>query len=282
SPRWTYLHKGKEEAERVLKRLRQTDNVGHELEVIGDQVAEELSAQKGLMELLEPSIFKRVVIAMLLQVLQQATGINPIMSYGALIFKDITNAGIYSAFFLSGVNFLSTIPAMRWVDTFGRRQLLLIGAVGMVVGHLFAAILFTAICEGNVDDAGCPSVGGWFICVGSAFFVFNFAISWGPVCWIYPAEIFPLGVRAPAVALSTAANWAMGAVMTEVVKLFPHLNINGVFFLFAGLCCICGVFVYFFCPETKGIMLEDIEELFHSKQPKSPAFVEIKSPQSLA
>ncbi|EEY69825.1 sugar transporter, putative [Phytophthora infestans T30-4] len=263
SPRWTYLHKGNEEAERVLKRLRQTDNVGHELQVIGDQVDEELAAQKGFAELLEPSIFKRVAIAMMLQVLQQATGINPIMSYGSLIFQDITNAGIYSAFFISGVNFLSTIPAMRWVDTTGRRKLLLIGAVEMVTGHLFAAILFTAICDGTVDDAGCPKVGGWFICLGSAFFVFNFAISWGPVCWIYPAEIFPLSMRA-----------------TGGVKLFPHLNINGVFFLFAGLCCICGVFVYFFCPETKGIMLEDIEELFHSGNPKSSHFVEVKSPDS--
>ncbi|RAW19788.1 hypothetical protein PC110_g23770, partial [Phytophthora cactorum] len=100
-----------------LKRLHQTDNVGHELQVIGDQVDEELAAQKGLSELLEPSTFKRVAIAMMLQVLQQATGINLIMSYGGLIFQDITNAGIYSAFFISGVNFLSTIPAMRWVDT---------------------------------------------------------------------------------------------------------------------------------------------------------------------
>ncbi|KAG6582923.1 Sugar transport protein 10 [Phytophthora cinnamomi] len=281
SPRWTYLHKGKEEAERVLKRLRQTDNVGHELEVIGDQVAEELAAQKGLVELLEPSIFKRVAIAMMLQVLQQATGINPIMSYGALIFKDITNAGIYAAFFLSGVNFLSTIPAMRWVDTFGRRQLLLIGAVGMVIGHLFAAILFTAICNGNVDNAGCPKVGGWFICVGSAFFVFNFAISWGPVCWIYPAEIFPLGVRAGRGAVD-GGQLGHGRRHDGGGQALPApSNINGVFFLFAGLCCICGVFVYFFCPETKGIMLEDIEALFHSgQQPKSPAFVEIKSPQA--
>ncbi|CAI5729556.1 unnamed protein product [Hyaloperonospora brassicae] len=278
SPRWTYLHKGKEEAEQVLKRLRQTENVDRELEVIGAQVDEELAADKGLKELLEPSIFKRVIIAMMLQVLQQATGINPIMSYGGLIFQDITKAGIYSTLFLSGVNLVSTIPAMRWVDTTGRRKLLLIGAVGMVIGHLFAAILFTAICDGNVDDAGCPTVGGWFICVGTAFFVFNFAISWGPVCWIYPAEIFPLGVRAPAVALSTGANWAMGAVMSEVVKLFPHLNINGVFFLFAGLCCVCGVFVFFFCPETMGIMLEDIEALFHNRQPKSADFAEIRSP----
>ncbi|KAG6609691.1 Sugar transporter [Phytophthora cinnamomi] len=153
----------------------------------------------------------------------------------------------------------------------------------MIIGHLFAAILFTAICDGNVDNAGCPKVGGWFICIGTSFFVFNFAISWGPVCWIYPAEIFPLNVRASAVALSTAANWAMGAVMTEVVKLFPSLNINGVFFLFAGLCLICLLFVYFFCPETKGILLEDIEVLFHKgKNANSPNFVEVKSPISLA
>jgi len=66
-------------------------------------------------------------------------------------------------------------------------------------------------------------------------------------------------------------------------KLFPYLNINGVFFLFAGLCCICLVFVYFFCPETKGVMLEDIEELFHKKaSAKSPAFVEVKSPVAMA
>jgi SP family sugar:H+ symporter-like MFS transporter len=279
SPRWTYQKKGKEAAEAVLKRLRQTDDIEYELNHIGEQVAEEIAANKGISELLEPAMFKRVIIAMLLQVLQQATGINPIMSYGALIFKDITNAGIYSAFFISSVNMISTIPALRWVDTYGRRTMLLIGAVGMIIGHLFAAILFTATCNGNVDDAGCPKVGGWFICLGSAFFVFNFAISWGPICWIYPAEIFPLSTRAYGVTLSTAANWAMGAVMTEVVKLFPHLNINGVFFLFAGLCCICLVFVYFICPETKGVMLEDIDELFHKgARSKSPAFVEVKSP----
>lgn len=136
SPRWTYKHKGKEAAEQILKRLRQTDNVGHELEVIGDQIAEEEAEGKGWLEILEPSVRKRVIIAMVLQVLQQAAGINPIMSYGALIFQDITKSGRYSALFISGVNFLSTIPAMRWVDTYGRRTMLLIGGVGMIIGHL--------------------------------------------------------------------------------------------------------------------------------------------------
>ncbi|GMF58709.1 unnamed protein product [Phytophthora fragariaefolia] len=169
------------------------------------------------------------------------------------------------------------------LDKFGRRQMALIGAVGMVIGHLFAAILFTAICDGTVDNAGCPQVGGWFICIGTAFFVFSFAVSWGAVPWIYCSEIFPLNVQATAVPLSTAANWVGGALMTEVVKLFPYLNINGVFFMFAGLALCCGLFVYFFCPETKGILLEDIEELFHKPiNAKSPGYVEAKSPVVLA
>ncbi|GAB9473970.1 Sugar transport protein 10 [Globisporangium polare] len=68
---------------------------------------------------------------------------------------------------------------------------------------------------------------------------------------------------------------------TYVVKLFPHLNINGVFFLFAGTCVISGVFVYFLCPETKGLVLEDIEYLFHpgvKKPGVSPRYVEVETP----
>jgi len=288
SPRWTYLHKGKDAAEAVLKKLRQTENVGRELNAIGDQIAEE-GEPIGWKELLQPSILKRVLIAMFLQVLQQATGINPMFSYGGLIFKDVVGDGIMSVLILSIVNFVSTIPAMRWVDTFGRRQLLLIGAVGMVLGHVVSGITFTAGCDGNTDDSGCSKGAGYVIIIGTAFFIFNFAISWGPVCWIYPAEIFPLNVRAKAVSLSTMANWIMGTCMTWVVKLFPSLNINGVFFLFCGTCIVSGVFVYFLCPETKGILLEDIEALFHkgdgykkNNNAGSPKYVEVETPVQAA
>ncbi|OQR93836.1 Major Facilitator Superfamily (MFS) [Achlya hypogyna] len=95
-----------------------------------------------------------------------------------------------------------------------------------------------------------------------AFFIFNFAISWGPVCWIYPAEIFPMNVRAKAVSASTMTNWCMGALMIGIPKLFKYLNINGVFFLFAALCTLAGTYVWFKCPETKGLLLEEIEPLF--------------------
>ncbi|CAH0475363.1 unnamed protein product [Peronospora belbahrii] len=284
SPRWTYQHKGKEKAEKVLKRLRQTENVQRELAAIGDQIAKESNEGPGLQELLEPSIRKRIIIAMVFQLGQQATGINPIMTYGSMIFQDITGAGIYASLLLSGVNCLSTMPGLFMLDKFGRRQMALIGACGMCIGHLFAAVLFTMICEGDVNDAGCPLLGGWFICIGTAFFVCSYAVSWGAVPWIYCSEIFPMNVRATAVSFSTAANWIGGALMTEVVKLFPYLNINGVFFMFAGLSMCCGIFVYYFCPETKGLLLEDIENLFKKPRAntKSPAYVDAKSPVTAA
>ena len=111
---------------------------------------------------------------------------------------------------------------------------------------------------------------GYIIIVGTAFVTFNFAISWGPVCWIYPTEIFPMNVRAKAVWL-TMSNSVMGTCMTWVVKLFPSLNINGVFFLLAATCVVSGVFVYYLCPETKGLLLEDIESLLPKAKTTSRA-----------
>jgi len=269
SPRWLYKAKGREVAERELKRLRKTENVHAELQAIGDALEEEGYGNSSWSELLHPSIRRRVYIAMSLQLLQQATGINPVFTYGGQIFKDVVGEGLISLLILQIVNFLSTIPAMYWVDKFGRRSLLLLGAAGMIIGHLVSAISFTAGCKGDTDKTDCSKFAGWTMIAATAFFIFNFAISWGPVCWIYPAEIFPMHIRAKAVSLSTMTNWTMGALMIGIPKLFPYLNINGVFFLFAALCSCAGIFVYFFCPETKNILLEDIENLFNARHSKS-------------
>ncbi|CAK4082998.1 unnamed protein product [Aphanomyces euteiches] len=262
SPRWAYQYKGRKQAEAILVRLRQTDNVDEELTAIGDVLEQEGNGEATWKDVFHPTIRRRLYIAMILQAFQQATGINPIFTYGGQIFKDVIGNGIGSLLILQIINFFSTMPAMYWVDKTGRRTLLLLGAVGMVMGHLVAAIAFSTGCHGNDKDFGCGKGAGWIMILATAFFVFSFAISWGPIPWVYPAEIFPLKVRAKAVTLSTFANWAFGAVMIEVPKLFPYLHVNGVFFLFGFLCCCGGTFVYYMCPETKNLLLEDIELLF--------------------
>ncbi|OQR82373.1 sugar transporter, partial [Achlya hypogyna] len=263
SPRWTYKVKGRDEAEAVLKRLRRTDNVGIELQAIGDALEEEGHDRASWSDLWHPSIRPRLIMACSLQLLQQASGINPIFTYGGQIFQDIVpGGGIVSLLILQIVNFVSTIPAMYLVDKVGRRNLLLFGAAGMVVGQLVTAIAFSAGCHGNTDNADCNTGAAWTMVVFCAFYIFNFAISWGPICWVYAAEIFPLHLRAKAVSASTMCNWCMGSLMIGIPKLFPYLNINGVFFLFSALCVVAYVFVYFKCPETKGVLLEDVEHLF--------------------
>ncbi|EQC33650.1 hypothetical protein SDRG_08754 [Saprolegnia diclina VS20] len=208
-----------------------------------------------------------------------ATGINPIFTYGGQIFKDVVGDGVVSLLIFQIVNFLSTIPAMVWVDKIGRRRLLLLGAAGMVIGHLVSAIAFTAGCKGDTSKSDCSTGAGWTMIVFTAFFIFNFAISWGPICWVYPAEIFPMNVRAKAVSASSMANWCMGALMIGIPKLFPYLNINGVFFLFTALCALAYTYVYFNCPETKGLLLEDIELLFSKDAPKPSAKAPIETPK---
>ncbi|KAG9414970.1 hypothetical protein AC1031_008385 [Aphanomyces cochlioides] len=269
SPRWMFQHKGPEAAEATLVRLRKTQNVGDEMKAIGEALEEEGSGQTTWADVFHPSIRRRVYIAMALQLLQQATGVNPVFTYGGQIFKDVLGNGIWSLLILQIVNFFSTMPAMLWVDKFGRRSLLLIGAVGMVFGMVVAATAFTIGCHGNKNDLGCSKTAGWIMIAATAVFIFHFAISWGPVCWIYPAEIFPMKVRAKAVSLSTMANWAVGALMIGILKLFPYLHVNGVFYLFTGLCSCAGIFVYYFCPETKGLLLEEIELLFNGDKANS-------------
>jgi len=264
SPRWLFQKKGRDVAAATLRKLRQSNNVNNELDAIEEQLEAEGYGKSSYAEVFQPSTRRRVFIAMFLQVLQQATGINPMFTYGGLFFQDIVGSGIVSLLVLQVVNFLSTIPAMYWVDRFGRRSLLLVGAVGMIIGLVVAATTFTFGCSGDADNIDCSSTAGNTILVSASFFIFNFAISWGPVAWIYPAEIFPLKIRAKAVSLSTMMNWVMGTAMIGIPHLFPYLNINGVFYLFAVLCCFCFVFVYFFCPETKGLLLEDIELLFNA------------------
>lgn len=270
SPRWVYKHKGRQAAIQNLQRIRCTTNVQSELEAIGEQLALEGDAQSWRELWHQTSVRRRLYIAMALQLLQQATGVNPVFTYGGQIFEDVLGNGVLSLLILTSVNFVSTIPAMRWVDSYGRRQLLLIGAAGMTLAHFIAAITSTVGCHGNTENAGCSKVAAYVMVAATAVFVFHFAISWGPICWIYPAEIFPLNVRAKAVSISTMTNWAMGAVMIGVPKLFPYLQINGVFFLFGALCACAGGFVYFMCPETKGVLLEDIEQLFGGGIARAP------------
>ena len=276
TPRWLYKRRDRHSAEQSLKRIRRTDNVTAELDAIDDAIKEE-GNQLSLKELFTTrKMLERLGIGVGIHVLQQATGINPIFTFGGIIYENILGKGLISLLILSGANLLSTIPALFLFDRLGRRNLLIYAGLAMVVGHLVAATVFatggsvkqtfingTDITQEIID---CKSSPGILRLVFPVIVVAFFAISWGPIAWIYAAEIFPLNVRAKAVSITTGSNWFMGTIMSYILELITPLGIHGVFYLFSGLSLLAVIFVYLFCPETRRVLLEDIDEVFENFQ----------------
>lgn len=152
---------------------------------------------------------KRVLIAMSAQALAQLNGINVISYYAPLVFESAGWAG-RDAILMTGINSISylasTVPPWYLVDRWGRRPILLSGAIAMIVSlSLISYFIF-------IDVAATPTLTVILVMVYNA----AFGASWGPIPWLYPPEILPLSIRAKGASLSTASNWAFNWLVGEV------------------------------------------------------------------
>lgn len=208
TPRW-YIKKGQpEKAARSLSKLRRLD-VEHPalLEELAEITANheyELSLGKATyLDCFKGILGFRLLTGCLLQMLQQLTGVNFIFYYGTKFFQ---NAGFKNSFVISmitsAVNVGSTFPGLYMVETMGRRNLLLFGAIGMAVCQFVVAITGTVVGTGNPSAQDSMVA---FVCI----YIFFFACSWGPVAWVVTGEIFPLKVRAKSLSMTTASNWLL-------------------------------------------------------------------------
>jgi len=208
----------------------------------------------------KPDMIKRLLTGCGLQALQQLTGINFIFYYGTQFFK---NSGIHNAFLIglitNLVNVISTFPGLYMVEKMGRRKLLLFGAMGMCFCEFIVAIVGV-----TTDSSVASKVLIAFVCI----YIFFFACSWGPVAWVVTGEIYPLKVRAKCLSMSTATNWLLNWAIGFAT---PYLVDSGkgnanlgakVFFIWGTCCFFCIAFVHFFIYETKGLSLEDVDQLY--------------------
>ncbi|EMC95479.1 hypothetical protein BAUCODRAFT_25496 [Baudoinia panamericana UAMH 10762] len=295
-----------EKAAKSLSRLRRLD-VAHpalqeELAEITANHEYEMSLGKATyLDCFKGNIGKRLATGCLLQALQQLTGVNFIFYYGTSYF---TNSGIQNSFVVSmitsAVNVASTFPGLWMVEAWGRRPLLLFGAIGMAVwcvtdrhepcflskksianvytishySQFIVAGVGTGI--GTANPVGQKALIA-FVCI----YIFFFACSWGPSAWVVTGEIFPLKVRAKALSMTTASNWLLNWAIAYAT---PYLVDDGpgdadlgskVFFIWGSFCFICIFFVWAMIYETKGLSLEQVDELY-AKVPqawKSAGFV---------
>ncbi|PWV10416.1 putative sugar transporter [Trypanosoma cruzi] len=208
---------------------------------------------------------RRLLIGCMLHVLQQASGINTIMYYSAVIlydagFKDPKTPVILSIP-LAGINAVSTISGLFTVDRWGRRILLQISANACLV--ITIAMTAVGFFLGNQIPY---SIGGWvFLSLLGVYLIF-FAPGLGAMPWVVMGEIFPNHLRSTAASLATMCNWASNALVSQVFPiLMGSIGVGGTFSVICGCIAFAAVFIQLFVVETKGLTLEEIDLLFNRK-----------------
>jgi MFS transporter, SP family, galactose:H+ symporter len=254
SPRWLVVNGQEEQANTVLKKVRGTDQVQDEFAEIRTSLDEEKGDWR---EFFAPHLRSALVIGVGLGMFQQFTGINTVIYYAPKIYKAAgltsDSVGIMATAGVGLVNLIMTIVSLALIDRLGRRPLLIIGNLGMLLslGALSLTFLFHASSEVLK-----------FVGIGSTFvYVAFFAISLGPVFWVMISEIYPLRIRGFAMATATALSWLSNMIVSYT---FPVvLDKFGIGATFGGYALISAASL-FFCiklvPETKGLSLESIEK----------------------
>ena len=207
--------------------------------------------------------FLCIFVGIMLSVFQQAVGINAVLYYAPRIFKDMgmDNEMVFTVF-MGIINILFTLVAVFTVERFGRKPLLICGSVGMALGAFGVAVTF--------GTPGLEMVTAASIMVYSASFMF----SWGPICWVLIAEIFPNTIRGAAVAVAVAFQWIFNFIVSS--SFVPMFNMHltpgddfGHWFtygLYGLVCVLAALFVWRLVPETKGKTLEDMTALWKKKK----------------
>lgn len=293
SPRWLMMKHRDDEAIAALSRLRRlpgTDPLvrAEYLEIkatvmFDEETEKHLQSGTGMgpiKALFAPAMFKRLAIGCWIMIFQQFTGINSVLYFAPTIFKGFGFTSVTTTLLATGVTgilqIISTLPAVLFLDKFGRKSFLITGAVGMCICHVCVAAI-----DGSFENDWPGHRGaGWASIVFIWLFAVNFAYSWGPVAWVLTQEIFPNSMRSRGVAIVASTNW-----MVRCHYVFPPLpsyadfaQFNfiiglttrdmldsmkyGTYIFFA---CFAGggaLFVWFLVPETKDKTLEELDVYF--------------------
>lgn len=260
SPRWLALKGKNEESLKVLVKIHGEENA--KLENVEIQESIRSSSKSSNINYFKKGVLIIIVIGSILSILQQFTGINAVLYYGADIFEKALGFGkddiLLQQVLLAFINLVFTFIAMATVDKFGRKPLIYIGSLGMIIGFLLLGITL------QQQSIGFLSLLGVLIFIGA------FAMSMGPVVWVLLSEMFPNKIRSVAMSVAVAAQWAANYVVTQTFPMVTESEMNNnqfwngslPYFIFIGFITVIMLFTYRFIPETKGKSLEELESIW--------------------
>jgi len=278
SPRWLARQDRWDEASTVLSRVRNLpathpyvagelteikDQLDHERRLIGDATFKDLMREMWTI----PGNRKRALLSVGLMICQQMTGTNAINYYAPQIFKNLGLDGTEVGLFATGVYgivkmVMCGLFLIFAADSLGRRKSLLWTSIAMGMAMMYVGI-FVRVAPPKAGEPVSPA--GYVALVCVYLFASFFQWGWGPVCWIYVSEIPTARLRGLNVSLAAATQWLFNLVIARAV---PNMLVTmgvggyGAFITFACFCLSMFIFVWFLVPETKGLALEKMDELF--------------------
>jgi len=248
SPRWLILNNNESAAIPIMIRLGEQD-----LEAAVITIRESVKEHRE--SLFQSRYAKPIIYAMLLAMFNQLSGINAILYYAPRIFElagfDKTQS-FSQPIYIGVANLVFTLLAMSVIDRFGRKTLLIIGSLGMIVFLSLTAGAFHGSMSGNSH-----------LLLYLIGFIAFFAFSQGAVIWVFISEIFPNSVRSQGGSLGSGTHWVMAYIITTVFPGIVEGNANGGFYsfvFFAVMMALQLIFIWRVMPETKGRTLEEIQK----------------------
>ena len=219
-----------------------------------------------------------VWIGIILAVLQQFVGINAVFYYSNLIWSAVgfgESKAFLTSTIISAVNVIFTFVAIAFIDRIGRKPLLLIGSIGMFVTLGVLTFVFQsapACTDALLGTKGCATVadlntpmlsdsGGLVAVIMLNAYVAFFAATWGPIVWVLLGEMFPNKIRAAAMSVAVASNWIANFIVSETFPGLVGISLGLAYGLFTLGALVSFFYVWRYVTETKGIQLEDMEQL---------------------
>ncbi|KAG7118864.1 Quinate permease like protein [Verticillium longisporum] len=278
SPRWCAKQDHWERATTILSKLRalpadheyvqaEINDMSNQLEterrLVGDATTRALLREMWLV----PSNRKRALLSVFLMISQQMSGPNAVNYYAPQIFKNLGMSGTESSLFATGIYGVVKVVGCACflifvADSLGRRRSLIWTGIGQGIAMFIVGIY------GRVEPPveGEPISPFGYVAITCIFvWVVFFQFGWGPCCWILVSEIPTARLRALNVALAAATQWLFNFIIARTVltmQLTMGYKGYGMFFMFGSFSFVMAVIVYFLIPETKGLSLEQMDELF--------------------
>ena len=253
SPRWLVMKNKPLEAERVLERIGGEDYARGEIAAIGLARVGNEHGSAPWRSLFLPKMRKWTVIACLLAILQQWSGVNILFNYADEIYRAAgysVGQVLFNIVITGTINLLASIVAMVLIDQYGRRTLMLFGCAGVGIAHLISSVAYAKHIEGNAV---------LFLTLAA---IACYAASLAPVTWVLLTELFATSTRSKGVSLAASCLWVGSFLLTYTFPMIDHrFGMSRTFLLYA-LICLGGFFlVSTSVPETKGRTLEELESL---------------------